>query len=37
MLNIRNYIVKHKEEFSYDLGTSCTCKLKKRTFCVHTV
>ena len=37
MLNVRNSIVKHEEEFIWNSDMSFSCKLKKRTFCVHRI
>ena len=37
MLNVRDDIVKTEEEFSWNVEISYSCRLKERTFCVHTV
>ena len=36
MLDVRKEKAKDKKEFSQDLKMSCSCKLKKRTFCVQS-
>ena len=37
VLHVRNKKVKNEEKFSLSLGMSCSYKLKKWTFFVHTV